>query len=821
MRSIRPGTQFIPTQISLMKPLSLPGKFLFAAGILAVLLRHHSHAAPGELDLSFDPGSGVNGPVTSLVVQPDGRAIIAGSFSTVRGLMRKSLARLNVDGSGDSSFTAPAPNHAIHSLVLQPDGKLLVGSEFDNLGLTRLNADGSPDTQFNAAALTAIASTEPYYPFQVRAMIVQPDGKVVFPGDQQLLRLNGNGTLDTNFVSAAQGFVSAIALQPDGKLIVAGVFHNPDTGIQGHGLVRLLANGARDVGFNENAGKDNTIQAISLQPDGKILFAGGFTKVNGTNTLVIRLNPDGSVDPTFAVGSGNVPALSTVHALGLQSDGKMIVGGQFQSDNGVVRSNLVRLNADGSMDVSFPSGDNGVTRQWTPHTVRTLEVTSDGTVWMSGYFAGSNQKTGSYVARLLADGSVDAAFQPGRGVSANDSTLVVQPDGDLLLGGALTFINGTNLYASVRLNPNGSLDDSFIPASSFKPDLLEWPMSDCPEGPFFCQPNPIPVSVAVQPDGKMLIGGYNSVLVSGDSIYVQMTTAFLRRFHADGSLDAGFLPLSFHSPDWEFWYSSDFVSAVRLQPDGKILVAGKYASISGTPCHGLARLHPDGTVDPGFTAATGPYAGIDSIALQPDGKVLLCGDRGLIGGAFRRGIARLNPDGSLDETFRAVVGTNGGIRSLALQPDGKVVIGGSFSVGHGTNLNGVVRLNADGTLDEGFVPVTVGGFNAVESVKVALQADGRLLLSGSFLTVNGVLRPSIARLEGDFPFLSLRLTSAGNSAVVTWPVTELRFELQEAADLSLPNPWSPVQQPAIEESGRRSVTVPTGEGSRFFRLESQ
>lgn len=780
-----------------------------------------SQAAPGELDLSFDPGTGISGPVSALVVQPDDRVIIAGSFSTVRGLARKNLARLNADGSGDSHFTAPVPNYPIYSLALQPDGKLLVGSEFDNLGLTRLNTDGSPDTNFNATALGAIASTEPSANFIIRAIVVQSDGKVVF-GTEQLLRLHGDGSLDTNFVSAVFGRASAIAVQPDGRLIVGGLFPDPEAGIERYGLVRLLANGAIDSGFNRNAGKDSMINAIKLQPDGKILFAGGFTKVNGTNTLVVRLNPDGTVDPAFAVGPGNIPALSTVNALGLQSDGKVVVGGYFQATNGVLRANLARLNPDGSLDLSYPSGGSGVSGQWTPDVgpMQALEVKSDGTAWIGGRFTVTNVASRNSVARLLADGSVDAAFQPGRGVNPAYSTLVVQPDGNLLLGEALTFINGTNLYARVRLNPDGSPDDTFSPTSSFKPDLREWPMSDCPEGQFFCQPYPVPVSVAVQSDGKMLLGGYNSVEVLGDSLYVRMTTAFLRRFHADGSLDAGFLPLSFHPPSWEFWYSSDLVAAVRLQPDGKILVAGAYSEINGTPRHGLARLHPNGAVDAGFTPATGQYAGIDSTAVQPDGKVLLCGSLGLISGRVRRGIARLNPDGSLDDTFRADVGTNGGIQSLVLQSDGKVVIGGAFSVGLGTNLNGVVRLNADGSLDGSFVPVAVGGFNRVESVQVALQADGRLLLSGSFLTVNGVLRPFVARLEGDFPFLSFRLTSAGTSAVLTWPVTKLGFELQEAADLSLPNPWSPVQQPAIEESGRRSVTVPTTGGSRFFRLTS-
>src|SRR5687767_14130813 len=121
--------------------------------LLIGALSNNSSAAPGDVDLSFDTDSGVNGTVNAIVVQPDGKVIIGGRFTAVKGLVRTNLARLNSDGSGDSTFTAAPLNSPVYSLALQTDGKVLVGSDnsvHSNFGLTRVNTDGSADTNFNA-----------------------------------------------------------------------------------------------------------------------------------------------------------------------------------------------------------------------------------------------------------------------------------------------------------------------------------------------------------------------------------------------------------------------------------------------------------------------------------------------------------------------------------------------------------------------------------------------------------------------------------------------------------------------------------------------
>src|SRR5204862_2030158 len=133
------------------------------------------------------------------------------------------------------------------------------------------------------------------------AIALQPDGKVLATTGGDPLRLNSDGTLDTNFVSAAAGDVYSMALQPDGKLIVGGYF-SALSGAESYGLLRLNANGSRDNSFDAGAAADGIYHSIVLQPDGKVLFGGLLTRVNGTNyTPVARLNANGSVDATFGL----------------------------------------------------------------------------------------------------------------------------------------------------------------------------------------------------------------------------------------------------------------------------------------------------------------------------------------------------------------------------------------------------------------------------------------------------------------------------------------------------------------------------------------
>jgi uncharacterized delta-60 repeat protein len=852
----------------LVRTIILTGSLLLQLGTLCFL----THGAAGDVDLSFDPGSGVNGTVNAVAVQPDGKVIIGGEFTTVKGLVRTNLARLNADGSGDSSFTSGSMSYPVYSLALQPDGKVLVGSESINFGLTRVNSDGSPDTNFNANAYAAIASTEPYYPARICTIVVQPDGKVFYAGEN-LLRLNSDGTLDNGFTTGVPGFVYSMALQSDGKLIAAGYFFDSS-----YGLFRLNTNGSPDNSFT--APVTGIVRSIVLQPDGKVIFGGLLIRVNGTNLPpVARLDASGSVDATFGLVSGTGPGTdegglrAVVHTISLQSDGKVIIGGQFDSINGSMRKNLARLNADGSLDLSYPNGAGGVSGFSTssPDTsVKVIVRQPDGQVFIGGAFTTVNGTNRNRTARLNADGSLDSSFHPGGGVqgsviftavapdgkvlvgggrpggnvsfapiariNANGSpdtsfnpgagpnsdivAVALQPDGKLLIGGSFTSVNGTPRLALARLHANGGVDAGFDTP-------LAWVAPYEPIPPAYSGVYSTAVTaIQVQPDGRVLVAGHALTSFDADGFLVTTTRHYVFRFHANGDLDPSFSPVVGNAADGSAnfffdWYSYP-PSALALQPDGKVVVGGYFDSINGTARNGLVRLNADGTMDASFIPATESPVSISvgALALQPDGKVLAGGSYfGVMNGVQTFGIARLNANGSRDATFDPGAGTGPAslVSSIALQADGKVLIAGKFSSFNGTNRRLLARLNANGSLDSAFDPGTSadGGISAL-----ALQPDGRVLIGGAFLTFNGVLRPYVARLYGDSATPSLNIARSNAVVIVSWPVTGLSFQLQETTNPSLPNSWSPVAQSVVTNAGQISVTVPASVGSKLFRLRS-
>jgi uncharacterized delta-60 repeat protein len=199
--------------------------------------------------------------------------------------------------------------------------------------------------------------------------------------------------------------------------------------------------------------------------------------------------------------------------------------------------------------------------------------------------------------------------------------------------------------------------------------------------------------------------------------------------------------------------------AVALQPDGKILVGGKFALLNGTPRNNIARLNADGSLDHTFAnALAGPNGRVFCLAVQPDGRVLIGGQFTTVNGVSRGHIARLNADGSLDTTFlNGLTGVGDDIyepyvRTLALQTDGRVLIGGIFVTINGVSRQNIARLNADGSLDTTFQHLSFAGAsssNGPSVQSIALQSDGRVLIGGEFFLLNDLYSNGIARLNFD------------------------------------------------------------------------
>ncbi len=298
-----------------------------------------------------------------------------------------------------------------------------------------------------------------------------------------------------------------------------------------------------------------------------------------------------------------VANIDVIEAIAIQPDGKIIIGGRFFSVNGRISNAIMRLNADGSSDISFDTRSNFYSQ------IYSIAVQPNGKIIIGGNF-NIYEKKSSNIARLNKDGSLDNSFNPGTGFNSLVNCMTIQPDGKIIVGGDFSTFNEKNRNRIVRLNADGSLDTSF--------------------------------------DLKI-----------------------------------------------EF---DDDVNCVALQPDGKIIVGGSFSFSNETSNSGaIIRLNEDGSLDTLFYSGVRPA--VYSLVVQPDGKIIVGGSFSFSADINRESILRLNDSGSLDTSFDTGDKCSGSVRSLALQPDGKITAGGwIYNYGDGyPPRSGVIRLINSGT----------------------------------------------------------------------------------------------------------------------------
>ena len=513
-----------------------------------------------------------------------------------------------------------------------------------------------------------------------------------------------------------------------------------------------------DVGFGNGDGASSAINSTALLPDGKILIGGSFNTYNGTPCgYLARLNPDLSLDTSFNAGTG---ANSSINNVTLLPDGKILIGGYFSEYNGTACGRIARLNADGSLDTSFNTGTGA------DNFISSVALQTDGKIIIGGRFTLFDGVSRGQVARLNADGSLDTSFDVGTGAEYTTVPILtevlaidIQTDGKVVIGGRFTSFNGTARNYIARLNTDGSLDTSFDNGTG----LNNW---------VYC--------IKIQPDGKILIGGLFN-FSSGYPFYTYYGR--IRRLNTDGSFDSSFTPTVDNSvndielqPDGKIIIVGNFtgvsynrvrrlhpngstdstfnpgesannnIHSVVLDTDGSIIIAGYFTTYDNYVCGKIARLNSNGDIDTGYNPGTGANNAPHEIAVQPDNKIIAVGNfTGFNGSAISR-IMRLNADGSADTSFDTGIGVNNSIASVALQADSKIIIGGSFNMHNGSTRNFVSRLNADGSMDTSFNP-GAGGNNTVQSVLVL--TDGKILVGGYFAIFDNYARSRIARLNAD------------------------------------------------------------------------
>ncbi|MGF1472591.1 MAG: hypothetical protein ACFB50_12750 [Rubrobacteraceae bacterium] len=739
-----------------------------AVMLLGAVGAREAAAAPGDLDFSFNPSgkppgtvtTDVNGSFNAVVIQPGGKIVAAGSRNG-----EFALARYNANGSLDTSFgrrgivttDVGGSGSEANSVALQPDGKIVAAGSADfgsgefQFALARYNEDGSLDTSFGSGGII-LDNAGGSFTSEANAVVLQPDGKIVAAG------LGGVGPDNQQFVLTRYN--------ADGS---------PDTSFGDEGVVTT------DVGGSETS----EANAVVLQPDGKIVAAG--YAAPGSSTLrfaLARYNTDGSLDTSFG-DDGTVTTDirgsldSAANAVALQPDGKIIAAGfaipSLDVDDREFA--LARYDEDGTLDNSFGSGGTVTTdiSGAGESEAKDVILQPNGKIVTAGYAFDSSNTQRFALARYNANGSLDTSFGR-RGIVTTDvggsgseaNSVALQPDGRIVAVGAADTGVVNQRFALARYNADGSLDTSF----NSKGGVVVTDIG----GSGISVAN----AVALQPDGKIVAAGFIEIGGSGEFRFA------LARYNEDGLLDTSFGSGGIVTTDVE-GSGDSAANAVAIQRDGKIVAAGR-VTVEGTERKfALVRYDENGSIDTSFgtegivTTDVGGSGNSEAndVALQRNGRIVAAGLASPGSNRQEFALARYTANGSLDTSFggggtvTTDVGGSGisAANAVAIQPNGRIVAAGLASPGSNRQEFALARYNASGSRDVSFgrggtVITNVGGSSDSTANAVAIQPNGKILAAGS----NALARYNASgSLDTSFGRGGIVTTNVGGNALAIEP----------------------------------------------------
>ncbi|MCY4448404.1 MAG: cadherin-like beta sandwich domain-containing protein, partial [Chloroflexi bacterium] len=688
----------------------------------------------GKLTTNF----GANDGAWAVAIQSDGKIVLAGEAGYSFGVARyhpagdpdentstPAYTGFATDGKQTTDFTANVFDGA-RAVAIQSDGKIvLAGFATNNNGTTSVTTDdhkdfalarytttGAPDTGFATDGKQTTDFGGLGRDDQANAMAVQSNGKYVLVGSSDgsyaIARYNTGGALDGEFGIVDQGTntrpgysikklgstetkLFAVAIRSDGKIVAAGTSTH-DTAPDFIAPLRFTAAGDPEVAFRHNVedhlddagvviGDSSTRgRAMTLLDDGGIVFGGSINTGSVHEFMLLGVNSNGALNGRFGIGgvvttgfSGSGVSRDEARAVAIDSNGKIVVAGHTPNDTA-----LARYNSNGALDTGFGTGGRVISSlSSATDLARAMAFQSDGKIVVAGY-ANNGTDDDIAVARYNANGSPDTGFGTGgktlSGLSGKDRAyaMALLDDGKILVAGEA----GGNFILK-RFNADGSADTGFQTAGKVTTHMGG---SD-----------DVAYAMAVQPDGKIVLAGRASNGTNNDFA--------LARYTAAGDLDTTF------SDDGkvltDFNSANDLAVAVAIQPDGKIVVAGRARNGSRDE-FALVRYNADGTPDTGFgtggkvttpvgDASTGVGDSINAMELQANGKIIVAG-YAKSSGAIVFALARYHVNGTLDTGFDAG-GTGKALTgighrddrayALALQPDGKMVaVGPSYDGAH-------------------------------------------------------------------------------------------------------------------------------------------
>jgi uncharacterized delta-60 repeat protein len=752
------------------------------------------NAGPGTT-FNYGLGGGLNGFIYTAVTQSDGKIILGGTFTTYSGSSVNRIVRINPNGTRDNTFNVGFgfPTD-VNELKIQPDGKIIAVGAFTTYSgsssniIVRINPNGTRDTSFNVGTGFSAA---------MNRIQIQPDGKILVGGQATtysgstinfLTRLTNSGSIDPTFDKGtgfnAGGAVYGLALQPDGKILAAGGFTTySGSSTNTTRIIRINPSGSQDTSFVTGAGFTNVVYNLALEPTtDKIVVVGGFTGYSGSSgtnvTRIVRLNPDGTRDTSLISGTGISTFTTPISHLSVESDGKIYVGAGFTTYSGSVVNNFVRINPSGSIDSTFPL-QLPASRAGFNTTVRSLFISSSN-IYFFGDFSGFRSNAGGLI-RINTDGTHDTTFATGNNIATGGtpSNFLLQNDGKLIvIGSSLGNYSGSSLVNSniFRLNTNGTIDNTFNIGTG---------------------PNGSVISAAAESSGKI-------VLIGTFTTYSGSTANRIVRINDSGSRDTSFnIGTGFNAIA-----TSVKNSQVIVTPDNSVYVVSTFSSYSGSTANRIVKIQPSGAIDTTFITSSPPLFGqqtsgftnpgtvivqsgssvlvggfftsyknininfgpiidstgavsssfnigtgfnstVQSWATQSDGKILASGGFTAYSGSFTNTtrIVRINPGGTIDNTFNIGTGFNATVRDIRIQSDGKIIAVGDFTAYSGSILNGIVRINPNGTRDTSF---NIGaGFSTNTQNHCKIQPDGKIVVVGQFTTYSGSTSNRIVRINTD------------------------------------------------------------------------
>ena len=684
----------------------------------------------GSTDTAFNMGTGFSGGAYDAQYQSDGKVVVGGIFSTYQGSSVSRIIRLNSNGTRDATLSANL-DFTVFALAIQSNGKILLGGIN---AFTRLNSDGTADTTFTSGS---------GFNGSVNSIFVQSDGKILVGGafttysgstSNRVIRLNSSGSIDATFNigSGLSSTATSLDVQSDEKVILGGAFTTFNTSNTANRIVRLTNSGSFDSSLVAGSGFNGNINALKIQSDGKIVVGGAFTTYSGSSsTRIVRINTDGKLDTTFNVGTGiNNFSIISQRSIQFDSVNNIYLTNNFTTYSGSTVSGIVKIRPSGSIDTTFNTGFGLQGYQLGSTNANGYgTLISSSTVLMFGAFTTYNFPGTQNFAFLTSTGSQYPTFDLGSGFDGSVNATAVQSDNKIIVGGFFTVYSGSSSVRIARIDTSGKLDTTFGLALGF---------------------NSTVETLAIQPDGKILAGGQFNT-------YNNITANRIIRLTTTGTQDTTFLSSSgFNST----------VEDIQLQSDGKMVVGGAFTTYSGSTFNRIMRLGTSGSIDTTFASSSGASDIVYNIRLQSDGKMVAGGAFTTYSGSTSNRIMRLNISGTLDTTFNVGNGLNSTANALAIQSDGKVIVGGSFTTYSGSNINRIVRINTDGKLDTTFNVGT--GFDSIVN-SITVLPDGKIAVGGFFTSYSGstlVSRIAILNISGTLDTTFVQTTSSFNGTSV-------------------------------------------------------